>query len=81
MVDTCFLGSSTETNKSWVSPSRSSSSCRRFKREDEDPGLDVPTGVPFGRLRSCEKPTGSVGFQNSAISVSPEQQEKKVLMM
>lgn len=55
MVDTCFLGSSTVTKRSRVSPSRSSSSCSRFNREEEEAGLDVSTGVPLGKLRSWEE--------------------------
>lgn len=52
MADTCFFGSSTVTKRSRVSPSRSSSSCRRFRREDEEAGLDVSTALPLGRLKS-----------------------------
>lgn len=55
MVDTCFFGSSTVTKRSRVSPSRSSSSCSRFNREEEEAGLDVSTGVPLGKLRSWEE--------------------------
>lgn len=52
MADTCFFGSSTVTKRSRVSPSRSSSNCRRFSREEEEAGLDVSTALPFGRLKS-----------------------------
>lgn len=53
IVHTCFLGSSTVTNRSLVSPSKSSSNCSLLRRDEEEAGLDVSTGVPLGRLRSC----------------------------
>lgn len=60
IVHTCFLGSSTVTKRSLVSPSKSSSSCSLLRRDEEEAGLEVSTGVPLGRLRSC------IGEENTA---------------
>lgn len=53
IVHTCFLGSSTVTKRSLVSTSKSSSNCNLLRRDEEEAGLEVSTGVPLGRLRSC----------------------------
>lgn len=61
MVDTCFLGSSTVTNRSRVSvmangsrpSSRSSSSCSLLKSEDVEAGLDSSPGAPLASQASC----------------------------
>lgn len=61
MVDTCFFGSSTVTNRSRVSvaangsrpSSSSSSSCSLLKSEDVEAGLDISPGVPLVSQASC----------------------------